>query len=488
MKAACTFYLAIILNIFSLMAQNYQTVNSGAPRFFIDTTGYIRAIKMDSAGVSGSDSLLYPFKTARDTLSISFSIGCIDGYGPSWIGHTVIIRTNGTNIFLNKENDSIYFNTQAQTGNSWTLYTFQNGDYVEATVLSVAYVQVLASSDSVKYISLQVKDFAGNNIIHPLNGKQFILSKDNGLVQLYDFYFFPDYNSFDANSNKFVLSNDHIPTIGEINDFDVGDEFETRSYICTPPGNPGRYVRYILLSKNVSPAADTICYHFFTREVAYWVDWNPTPHLDSLVTIGVIDTCVTNLNSPWINGMPEQSLGVTTGWHQFKMFRNNMYCGKIRIVNESGWNFWNTTDSCLVSNNFEPHYISSTMITGCYPSLFLNSYPAMMYCAETYLTYMKKDICIYGVPYLWTSANEVFVPNGIAIYPNPAFSELIIEMPFSNSFRIEIFNMTDKIVHTENFFGNQKQSIPVENLPNGVYFLKITSQQGTSFKKIIISH
>lgn len=486
MKLFFSLWMIFILNIFSATAQNYQTVNSGAPRFFIDTTGYIRAINMDSVQFSGTDSLLFPFKTARDTMSIQFSVGCIDGYGPSWIGHTVIIRSDGINIFLNKDNDSIFFDTQAQPGNSWTIFTFQNSNYIEATVLTVAYIPVLATNDSVKYISLQAKDFSGNNISHSMNGKQFALSMNYGFVQLYDFYFFPDYNSPYANANKFKLSTDHVPTIGEINNFDVGDEFETHSYITWPTTNPGSYSRTIILSKNLNAAGDTICYDVSSRQVNYWVVWNPSPHLDSSVSTGTNSICYTNLNDPYYVGMPEQSLDVMTGWHQFVMYHNSDYCSKIRISDEWGWNSWDVGDSCLFGNYFEPPTNNFIRIAGCLPNLFYHGDPMSSY--QTSLTYMKKDSCIYGYPYLWTDVYEALNNSRIIIYPNPVSSEIIIESAGNKTYHLEMYNLTGKSVLSEYYFETQKQIISVNHLPNGIYFLKISDENNFEFRKVIVSH
>ncbi len=76
--------------------------------------------------------------------------------------------------------------------------------------------------------------------------------------------------------------------------------------------------------------------------------------------------------------------------------------------------------------------------------------------------------------------------NGIAIYPNPANTEINITSNSKSDFNIIISDITGKIVLS--FENNTAESvkIPVENLPKGAYFVKITSTDVNFVQKIMI--
>src|ERR1035438_3290135 len=86
--------LGINANCFS---QNYKTIQPDSERYFrTDSSGYIRAIKIDSVAISGNDTFNFNFNAPVDT---SVMHQCIDPYGTSWIGSQTIIQPDGMNIY-----------------------------------------------------------------------------------------------------------------------------------------------------------------------------------------------------------------------------------------------------------------------------------------------------------------------------------------------------------------------------------------------------
>lgn len=101
-------------------------------------------------------------------------------------------------------------------------------------------------------------------------------------------------------------------------------------------------------------------------------------------------------------------------------------------------------------------------------------------------TQIFRDNGKYGA--LATYMIDVTFPAGIeditaetAVYPNPATD--VINITSSNNVqRVEIFNMQGQLVKAETGDVNY---ISVKNLANGVYTLKLTTENGTSVHKII---
>ena len=82
---------------------------------------------------------------------------------------------------------------------------------------------------------------------------------------------------------------------------------------------------------------------------------------------------------------------------------------------------------------------------------------------------------------------EMGLKNNLKIYPNPCNSELTIEVDGSEKLSLQLFDITGKSV-TPSFEFVHKTSINTQDLHEGIYFLKITDDNGTFVKteKLIV--
>lgn len=85
-----------------------------------------------------------------------------------------------------------------------------------------------------------------------------------------------------------------------------------------------------------------------------------------------------------------------------------------------------------------------------------------------------------------TKEEIVAEPDGISLYPNPSNGEFTVYYSNSNkTYAIEIFSMLGQTVFLKE---NIKQSsVPITNLPKGIYLVKITDDSKSINKKIIIN-
>ena len=91
-----------------------------------------------------------------------------------------------------------------------------------------------------------------------------------------------------------------------------------------------------------------------------------------------------------------------------------------------------------------------------------------------YFSYVVGNSC----PSLGTSDNTI--KNSLVIYPNPASKIVNIYSPFP-IIKIELFSSSgNRILETK------KNSISVENLPSGIYFVKVYSDKQVLTKKLIV--
>jgi hypothetical protein len=143
----------------------------------------INAIRIDSVALIGNDSVFFPYKEIRFDNS-----NCLD---TSWVGERIIARNNGVTVFYSG-NDSIVLEQNAAVNQSWTIYRWRDGKYIEGKVATIGLESFLGVSDSVKKIGLQAYNGSGNTINNLFNSKEIWLSKNYGLVKFYNVKNFPD--------------------------------------------------------------------------------------------------------------------------------------------------------------------------------------------------------------------------------------------------------------------------------------------------------
>ncbi|CAH8281451.1 putative secreted protein (Por secretion system target) [Mariniflexile fucanivorans] len=90
------------------------------------------------------------------------------------------------------------------------------------------------------------------------------------------------------------------------------------------------------------------------------------------------------------------------------------------------------------------------------------------------------EVEVYGVDTVLS--NQKFEKNNVEIYPNPVTNNFII----TNSINavVEVYNILGELVLNNNI-ENNKQSIDIKNLSQGLYVVKIVKEGHTTTKKII---
>jgi len=200
-------------------AQNYQSVRSDRISLYKNVgSSAMRAIKIDSVEMSGSDSVLHLFTTIRYV-----SYECYDAYSFPWLGKSVTIKPEGTNVFLNSLNLPIEIHTHYSVGMNWICHTESNGNFVLATVESVEVVEFLSITDTVKTIHFHYYSPGYQTINAGVHNKRIKLSKNFGMIQALPFYVFPNINySYDNYDFENIVEYELTGIDNEIGDSNVG--------------------------------------------------------------------------------------------------------------------------------------------------------------------------------------------------------------------------------------------------------------------------
>jgi len=100
---------------------------------------------------------------------------------------------------------------------------------------------------------------------------------------------------------------------------------------------------------------------------------------------------------------------------------------------------------------------------------------------DTYCHDLTKDYV--------TDIGEMEMKDDVVVYPNPTKGEVFVGMPFMASLQnVEIFDLMGRKVFeqkAESRKQNGEWRMDISNIPSGMYFLRITTDNGIINKKII---
>ena len=96
---------------------------------------------------------------------------------------------------------------------------------------------------------------------------------------------------------------------------------------------------------------------------------------------------------------------------------------------------------------------------------------------------------IYADPFWSTSTRELVLNDNIKVFPNPSNGSFSLEMPEENfmNARAEVISLTGQTVLSQPFSGIQRNAwrFSLADQPNGVYLLRIATENGTYFRKLM---
>ena len=86
------------------------------------------------------------------------------------------------------------------------------------------------------------------------------------------------------------------------------------------------------------------------------------------------------------------------------------------------------------------------------------------------------------------SDKEISLSDKVVIYPNPVFNgdELNIKFKSNISAKLEVYNVAEKLVLTDEVSNRDSKTIKTNALSNGIYLLKISSDNASTTRKVVI--
>lgn len=280
--------------------------------------------------------------------------------------------------------------------------------------------------------------------------------------------------------SSFGLFSQSILTVGEVYDFEIGDEFQYS--IDNYPGT--MLERYVVIDKYFSPNNDTVFYRQSVSNYYNAHDGNGgTSHFFSSDTISFYRT---NLNDPIT------TFGDTMEIYDIYLDSTYMYYPDTIIKYDS--NLCGLEVNGWVSYPPVFESVNRTRIAGRGVGSVWNYHydpsSPMPYLIDRRLYYYKKGNITCGTPNT-VSIKEIELKNSeIKIYPVPADKVVNIDLGEVNNLKkIHLIDINGKLIPIEIIQNlNAAYSFNSENIPNGIYFVHISTEAISFKKKLIITH
>jgi len=152
-------------------------------------------------------------------------------------------------------------------------------------------------------------------------------------------------------------------------------------------------------------------------------------------------------------------------------------------ISKIGWCWWEMGENYvyyIVEN--QVFFINDTLEHKIYKFVFDDYYGSLG--DVMFRTVMLRDYTNVELP---TEKN-----NQLVVYPNPASEKVSIIFDFENvgqNLKLNIFNITGKIVHTQNITNNGfgVMELSVETLPQGTYIVQLQGNNYIATQKLIIT-
>lgn len=469
----------VLLATFSY-AQNYQLIQPANEQhfLFINTSTSllyqreIRSIRIDSITTQGAENYYYNHKILED----NYTGSCLaDHNDSSWVGHQIIEASNGDYIFFNKELDSILIQTLSPLNSTWVLYEFGNGNYVEATISAFDTANILNAIDSIKVITLQVKDASNNLVTHPVNGQTMEFSKENGWIQFLNFHEFPNstipYTLVGSSAQPNVgIQN---PTKADFFNFNVGDEIHTAGEyrMQYQPWQYGRHKEIrTVLTKNISANQDTITYTYqdclASINIDAMVGTHDTIYRTDTITQQVVVSEITNVDQL------THELGSDSMGYSLTSIRD--FASPRRQKQSLGVYYYDTINNCW--SLYLDHW-PRIWIEGLGGPFLSNMY------RSDFPVYYKKGNEVWGTPVNCSTFLDVSTisnsSSSIKVFPNPSTNITNIQIEAfkaADNWSFQLLDVTGKIIRSSNI-SRATFILERDNLPSGVYFYQINNPQ-----------
>lgn len=509
MKHFFSFFLLFAVFSIGLRAQQWQCFQPENTAYYQSQSGNIRAVKIDSVNTAGN---LVRYRLLKSLLKPDPTGDCYLPDTASWLGNWITNYPDGVQEFLTIYQDTLTIRTQAGVQDSWTFFHHKDMGYsIIATITGLSIQTIAGTTDSVKYISLQMKDSLGNSIAGPLNDYHIELSKNHGFYVIFCLGKIPELTLL--NEPQYTLAGGESPSFGiknlrlnDIYNFEIGDEFHFRQYRSHYEWHEISDYSNLLtirkvINKHVYAGTDSISYDFWVASQIFSQFGSPpepevvtynetiTYHSEGSNPVSIPVLKITDLKL-LTDLLPEENSWVG----QYRTIADELFTNQ--NFNERMQKRVQTYDmnalngGCYIDFDLLFQWnklIQYSFISGCGGPYYNYSYDNGLYGIQNVaqknidtLLYFKKGAEEWGIPIDTTgwkipqAIKEIANDRIIAVYPSPARDVLTIEIKekITGNLYLKVADLLGNTILTSNL-GMEKSIIDISQWNRGVYLVEI---------------
>ncbi|UKN01408.1 T9SS type A sorting domain-containing protein [Paracrocinitomix mangrovi] len=495
MKASITYLIVSVIIGTTTYAQNFQTINSSSINYYISSSQeYVLASRIDSVELQGSDSVFYSFKTMRDNPALSQNDPCKFYLGDSWLGPKIEIKSNGQNIFYNKDMEPIVIETQAAVDDTFLVYHNTLGDSIWGTVSNEVLLNVFGETDVVRIIDL----FANYNL--PFANPRIVISESNGFIEMYPPYSFPniyggassvtydnDYpEGFDGNYHLVGINDQGLtkPRVMDVYNHEIGDLYQFYSSHTYPDGSfEETFFERKIINKFFWQPDSMIYFVQDNSETTFY----PANNGQSVVTStggSITQVGYYNVDEWHRPGLPEEFDGIN-GWNT--LFVNE--CGDIQETHRQQPITVSSTDGCASIDNALPSYLTSNINgIGELDTVGEAQMGTEFFAAEVSFYNKNNGIYTCGSQQFLQIENTVEKEFEFGVFPNPTSGDVYFDLEDEiNNAEVTVVDDIGRIVKSLNMKMQNKQYLDLNDVDAGLYTIIVRSDDGV-FQQRLLKH
>jgi hypothetical protein len=266
-----------------------------------------------------------------------------------------------------------------------------------------------------------------------------------------------------------TIAAQELMTIGEVFDFEIGDEFQTSG---NGPGQTPNADRITIIDKYYSMESDSIFY--VQNHNSYSTQLDNMYNLEYHFWTRTDTVLYTNLDSS------------ITYYDRWISYDTSMFM--YDTINEISIQYCNTLINGFncAGNYFEPITIKRLFGKGL--GLVRDYYWNIPDYSEfdNKLFYYKKNEISCGEPdKLYVTVNEEMTDSEIIIYPNPANGYFKVNLEGNKFLEIKIYSLSGNLISTQ-FDYNNHPSFDCSFLSSGIYYVVINTESKSYKAKLLI--
>lgn len=252
---------------------------------------------------------------------------------------------------------------------------------------------------------------------------------------------------------NFISNGQSMFTIGEVYDFNINDEFQSR--ITTVPSNAARIK---IIGKRFSANNDTVFYVRSYNNYSSVVSYVPSPHLVYTHNSGIDSVYYTNLDT-LINAQFRNMANDSCNSSKDSIYSSSQFCTTV-------YEHTACVACCFEGQTYDQVYGKGLGLLS-----YDYNYPSNFYNTHTELFYYKKGPVSCGIPdssHVLSVTENMQVKQKTLFYPNPAIN-MVHLTNISHPTTISLYDILGTLVMETKVTGNE--TLDVSKLAPGIYTL-----------------